>query len=140
MDPVNREDCTDTIERFLDRSWMLDGASMAAIKANRLALQRLDGWLQKHRVVALSEANAPDLRALLRSEHWDAVSRRCESLLGLVTRFFQSLRECKLRADDPVETLIDQELLVSASQRSDARVSRRDGPGHRWAFSGTPAH
>jgi site-specific recombinase XerD len=137
MDMVNREDCSDTIERFLDRSWMLDGISLAAIGANRLALQRLDAWLQRHRVVALTEASAPDLRALLRSGHWDVVSRRCESLLGLLTRFFQSLHECKVRADDPVETLIDQELLASARPRGDTRVARH-GRGHRWAFSGTP--
>jgi site-specific recombinase XerD len=138
MDETARDHCRETIERFLDRSWMLDRVALRTLRGNRFALLRLDDWLQRHRVVTLADVTAQDLRALLRSEHWDAVSRRCESLLGLVTRFFQSLRDHQVRPDDPVETLIDQELLAAANQRATARESRRDGNSHRLVFSRTP--
>lgn len=137
-DESNREICRDAIERFLDRSCILDRVTLQAMHGNRFALNLLDDWLQRHRVVTLTSAGAKDVRALLNSSHWDTVSRRCESLLGLITRFYQSLRECKFRADDPVETLIDQELLAAASQRNVARLKQRDRASHNMLFSRTP--
>ena len=90
------------------------------------------------RAMTLTHASANDVRELFRSPHWDAVSRRCESLLGLITRFYASLRECKFRADDPIERLIEQELAAAASQRTAARLKQRDRQKQSLVFSRTP--
>ncbi len=131
----NKEMCRDAIERFLDRSCILDRVTLQAMYGNRYALNMLDDWLQRHRVVSLTQASAHDVRALFRSTHWDAVSRRCESLLGLITRFYASLRECKFRSDDPIQTLIEQELAAAASQRTAARIKQRDRQNQSLVFS-----
>lgn len=111
----------DAIERFLDRSWMLEQTPVQAVKGHRFALGVLDDWLHSNRVSTLTTASASDLRALLNSRQWDAVSRRCEALLGLITRFYHSLQETHFRGDDPVATLIDQELELAARKREDKR-------------------
>src|SRR4051812_32381558 len=94
-DAPRRAISRDAIERFLDRSWLLERTALPTMQGNRLALCRLDDWLQRHRRATLDSASAADVRALFRSSHWDAVSRRCESLLGLTTRFYESLKDCK---------------------------------------------
>jgi site-specific recombinase XerD len=114
----------DAIERFLDRGWILDHTPVHALKGHRFALGQLDDWLQKNRVATLTTASTSDLRALLDSAYWDRVSRCCESLLGLVTRFYRSLMEWKFRPDDPVERLIEEELAAAARKRSESRPSR----------------
>ena len=128
-DEYSRNLCRDAIERFLDRSWMLERVPLPAIEGNRHALTLLDDWMRRHRVVPLIDAGARDVRALLRSKFWDIVSRRYEALLGLVTRFYQSLRDNRFRADDPVETLIDEELAAAASHRKAARRPSRQSAG-----------
>lgn len=122
----NKEMCRDAIERFLDRSCILDRVTLQALYGNRYALTMLDDWLQRHRAKTLPQASANDVRELFRSSYWDAVSRRCESLLGLITCFYASLRDCKFRSDDPIQTLIEQELAAAASQRAAARLRQRD--------------
>ncbi len=121
-----REICRDEIERFLDRSCILDRVTLQAMYGNRYALNMLDDWLRRHRSMTLTQASANDVRELFRSSHWDRVARCCESLLGLITRFYASLRECKFRSDDPIQTLIEQELAAAASQRTAARIKQRD--------------
>ena len=110
----------DAIERFLDRSWMLERVAAPALNGHRSALDLLDDWMLRQRTATLTTASASDVRALLSSSYWDTVSRQCESPLGLLTRFYQSLQDCKVRVDDPVETLIDRELAAAARKR-DAR-------------------
>lgn len=107
----------DAIERFLDRSWMLGRIPGQAVKGHRTTLEVLDHWLRIHRVSTLTTASTADVRALLRSPQWVALARGCETLLGLVTRFYQSLRECQVRGDDPVERLVEQELAAAALKR-----------------------
>ena len=123
-DEGSREGCRDAIERFLDRNWILEGTQLSSLNGQRFALSVLDDWLQRHREVTLTIATAADVRALLNSKYWDSVSRRCESLLGLITRFYCSLRDCKFRPDDPIETLIDQELAAAAAKRKSVRATR----------------
>lgn len=135
----NREMCRDAIDRFLDRSCILDRVTLQAMYGNRYALTMLDDWLQRHRAMTLPQASANDVRELFRSPYWDAVSRRCESLLGLITCFYASLRDCKFRPDDPIQTLIEQELAAAASQRAAARLKRRDRPKHTLLFSRSSA-
>ncbi len=137
-DEGGRAVCRDAIDRFLDRSWMLDRTPMQAINGHRFALQVLDDWMQRYRVVTLTAASATDIRALLDSRHWDAVSRRCEALLGLVTRFYQSLKDCKFRSDDPVETLIDQELAAAAKKRDAGKPARRGKSSRNLIFRRSP--
>ena len=138
-DEGSRTFCRDAIERFLDRSWMLDRTPVHALYGHRAALGVLDNWMLRHRVVALTEASSADVRALLNSRDWDVVSRQCEALLGLITRFYQSLKDCKFRPDDPVETLIDQELAAEASKRKAARPSPRAKSGRKLLFSRAPS-
>ena len=133
-----REICRDAIERFLDRSCVLDRVTLQAMYGNRYALTMLDDWLQRHRAMTLTQASANDVRELFRSSHWDTVSRCCESLLGLITRFYASLRECKFRSDDPIEKLIEEELAAAASQRTAARLRRRERQNQPLVLSGTP--
>jgi site-specific recombinase XerD len=137
-DEGSPDGCRDAIERFLDRSWIDEGTPLEALNGHRFALSVLDDWLQRHRVVTLTSASAADVRALLDSKYWDSVSRRCESLLGLITRFYYSLRDCKFRPDDPIETLIDQELAAAAAKRKAVRSARSDKPRHKLHFSGSP--
>jgi|SRR5688572_3883780 site-specific recombinase XerD len=111
----------DAIERFLDRSWMLGRIPAQAVKGHRSTLESLDAWLRTHRVSTLCTASTSDVRALLQSRQWNTVSRGCETLLGLVTRFYHSLRECHFRGDDPVQMLIEQELAAAALRRDAAR-------------------
>ena len=132
------DNCRNAIERFLDRSWLLERTPLPALHGHRVALNALDAWLQRHRVVSLSAASAADIHALLDSRHWDAVSRQIESLLGLITRFYQSLRDCKFRHDDPIETMIDQQLKLAASKRMAARSTRSRKQGRKIHFSGSP--
>jgi site-specific recombinase XerD len=135
-DEGSRATCRDAIERYLDRSWLLDHTPVEVMNGHHFALSLLDKWLQRHRVVTLTTASANDVRAMFRSSPWDDVSRHCEALLGLVTGFYQSLRECKFRPDDPVETLINQELLAAACE---SRVSRPFRPEVRAVeFSRSP--
>lgn len=114
----------DAIERFLDRGWILERIPLHVADGHRSALGRLDDWMLKNRVATLTTASSSDIRALLNSSCWDKVSRGCDSLLGLITRFYHSLQECKFRADDPVETLIDQELAMAAHKSAGARTER----------------
>jgi len=137
-DEGSREGCRDAIERFLDRSWLLDGTTVQSLNGHRFALSVLDDWLQRHRIVTLTTASASDVRALLNSKYWDSVSRRCESLLGLITRFYCSLRDCKLRPDDPIETLIDQELAAAAAKRKSVRSVRSEKSSRNLHFSRSP--
>jgi len=132
------ENCRDAIERFLDRSWTLERTPLPALNSHRVALNALDTWLQRHRVVSLSAASPADIHALLDSRHWDAVSRQIESLLGLITRFYQSLRDCKFRPDDPIETMIDQQLRLAASKRNAARPARNHKQVRKIHFSRSP--
>jgi site-specific recombinase XerD len=132
------EYCRDAIDRFLDRSWMLDRTPLPTLTGNRVALHALDTWLQRHRVVTLTDATASDVRALLRSAQWDAISRRFEALLGLVTRFYRSLQDSSFRADDPIETLIDQELAASVSRRKSSRAADSPKPRRKFHFSRSP--
>lgn len=133
-----RETCRDAIERFLDRSWILDRTTPQALTGHRFALTALDDWMQRHRVVPLTAASPSDLRAMLNSRHWDSVSRRCEALLGLITRFYQSLHVCKFRSDDPIETLIDLELAAAARKRAAARPAPSRKPPRKLLFSRSP--
>src|SRR5262245_35350326 len=118
----SRDDSRDAIERFLDRSWLAERTSFAAIESHRIALNNLDFWMQRHRVVPLTAATAKDVRALLDSSHWEAVSYGCESLLSLVASFFQSLQNTRFRSDDPIVTIIDQEMAAAAKRA--ARTAR----------------
>lgn len=138
-DEGSRICCRDAIERFLDRSWLLDRTPLQTIHGHRAALGVLDNWLQRHRVVTLTAASPADVRALLNSRHWDAVSRQCEALLGLITRFYQSLKDCKFRPDDPVEMLIDQELAAEISKRKAARPASRAKSARKLLFSRAPS-
>ena len=138
-DEGSRTFCRDAIERFLDRSWILDRTPLQALHGHRAALNVLDDWLQRNRVVTLTAASSSDVRALLNSRHWDAVSRRCEALLGLITRFYQSLKDCKHRLDDPIEMLIDQELAAQARKRKAARPALRERPGRKYLFTRAPS-
>ena len=126
-DSSSREHCGDAIERFLDRSWMAERTPVAALAKQRFALINLDSWMQRRRRIPLATANAKDMRALLDSSHWDAVSYGCESLLSLVAAFFQSLQETRFRSDDPIVTIIDQEISASAKRAYSrpARVEKR---------------
>lgn len=128
-----REVCRDAIERFLDRSWILERTSVTSLSKNRIVLGKLDFWMQRHREVPLSAATAKDVRALLNSTHWDACSYGCESLLKLVTSFFQSLQETRYRADDPIVTIIDQEM-AAAAKRAFPRPARVESRRPRMSF------
>lgn len=131
------EDRPDAIERFLDRSWLLERTPVANLSRQRIALNNLDFWLQRHRKVSLAAATAKDMRFLLDSSHWDAVSSGCESLLKLVTSFFQSLQETQFRGDDPIVTIIDQEM-AAAAKRAYARPTRSDIRRPRLSFHFSP--
>jgi len=137
-EPGDREFCRDVIERFLDRSWLNDGTPIGALTKHRIALNNLDAWLRKHRVVALTGASAQDVRALLNSPHWDAVALGCECLVSLVATFFQSLQETRFRSDDPIMTLIDQEMAVAA-KRAFGRPAPRESRRARMGFHLSPA-
>lgn len=137
-DAISRANCRDAIERFLDRSWLLERLSLQTTHGHRFALNLLDHWMQQHRAVTLTGATAADLRALFQSPHWDDMSRRCEALLGLITRFYQNLRDSKFRCDDPIETLIEQEISLAASARHGNRKPRMD-QRRPLLFSGSPA-
>src|SRR5262245_43620198 len=102
LDTSSREHCRDVIDRFLDRYWLEDRTPIATISRHRFALNNLDSWMQRHRVVTLTFATARDVRALLNSSHWDAVACGCESLLSLVAAFFKNLQDTKFRNDDPI--------------------------------------
>jgi len=130
--------CRDAIERFLDRSWMIERTPLPSLTSHRVALNALDLWLQRHRVVTLTSASASDIRAMLDSRHWDAVSRQFEALLGLVTRFYRSLQDCKFRLDDPIETLIGQELLLAARKREARRPPQIRKSRRKFHFSHLP--
>jgi len=132
------ETCRDAIERFLDRSWMMERTPLTTLNGHRTALNALDVWLQRHRAVALISASASDVRALFESRHWDALTRQFEALLGLVTRFYESLQECKFRSDDPIETMINQQLSLAASTLNAARPARDAKPRRGFHFSGSP--
>jgi site-specific recombinase XerD len=114
----------DAIERFLDRNWMMEHTSIPTLSRQRFALVNLDFWMQRRRRVSLTTATARDVRALLDSSHWDAVSLGCESLLSLVTALFQNLQETRFRSDDPIITIIDQEIAAAAKHAS-SRPARR---------------
>jgi len=133
----SREDCRDAIERFLDRSWVLERTSVTTLSKHRIALGKLDFWMQRHREVPLAAATAKDMRALLDSSHWDACSYGCESLLKLVTSFFQSLQETRYRADDPIVTIIDQEM-AAAAKRAFSRPARVESRRPRMPFHLSP--
>lgn len=130
------DDCQEAIERFLDRSWVQEPTPVAALSKHRTALNHLDFWMRRHRKASLVAATAKDVRALLNSSHWDAVSIGCESLLKLVASFFQSLQETRFRADDPIVTIIDQEM-AAAAKRAYARPARSETrrPGLSLHFS-----
>ena len=130
--------CSDAIERFLDRSWMLERTPLPALTSHRVALNALNLWMQRHRVVTLTSASASDIRAMLDSRHWDAVSRQFEALLGLVTRFYRNLLDSKFREDDPIETLIGQELVLAARKREAARPVRVRKLRRKFHFSRMP--
>ena len=119
------ENCRDPIERFLDRNWMTEHTSITSLSKHRFALINLDFWMQRRRKVPLAAATAKDVRALLDSDHWDAVSYGCESLLSLVAAFFQSLQETRFRSDDPIVTIIDQEM-SAAAKRAFSRPARTE--------------
>jgi site-specific recombinase XerD len=130
----SREDGRDTIERFLDRSWILERTPVASLSKHRITLGKLDFWMQRHRKIPLTDATARDMRALLDSSHWDAISYGSESLLKLVTSFFQSLQETRYRADDPIVTIIDQEM-AAAAKRAFSRPARVEKRRPRLSFS-----
>jgi len=131
------EDCPDAIERFLDRSWILERTPVANLSRQRIALNNLNFWMQRHRKMSLATATAKDMRLLLDSSQWDAVSSGCESLLQLVASFFQSLQETQFRADDPIVTIIDQEM-AAAAKRAYARPTRSDSRRPRMSFHFSP--
>lgn len=133
----SREDCRDAIERFLDRNWMAEHTSITALAKHRFALLNLDFWMLRRRKVALAAASARDVRALLDSSHWDAVSYGSESLLSLVAAFFQSLQETRFRSDDPIVTIIDQEM-AAAAKRSFSRPARSENRHARFDFHLSP--
>lgn len=137
LDPSSRENCRDAIDRFLDRSWLLEKVPVETLSRHRLALNNLDFWLQRHRAISLSLASAKDVRELLNSDYWDAVSYGCESLVSLVASFFKSLQETRFRFDDPIVTLIDQEM-AAAAKHSPSRPSRSPRRGARVDFSMSP--
>jgi site-specific recombinase XerD len=130
-DESSRINCSDAIERFLDRSWMVDRTPLPVVDGHRLALNELDGWLLHRRRVRLTSASASDVRALLDSTHWDALSRRFEALLGLVTRFYRDLQECKFRPDDPIEMLVRQELAAAATRIAVVQATKGAKPGRK---------
>jgi len=132
------EDCRDAIERFLDRSWLLDRTPAPALTGHRVALNALNIWMQRHREVTLTSASALDIRAMLDSRHWDTVSRQFEALLGLVTRFYRGLLDCKSRPDDPIETLIGLELTAAARKREALRPTPPRKLRRKFHFSGSP--
>ena len=137
LDPSSRENCRDAIDRFLDRSWLLEKIPVATLSRQRLALNNLDFWLQRHRAISLTFASAKDVRALLNSDYWDAVSYGCDSLVSLLASFFKSLQETRFRFDDPIVTLIDQEM-AAAARRSSSRPSRTAKRATRIDFSLSP--
>jgi site-specific recombinase XerD len=137
-DEGSRENCRIAIERFLDRSWVLDGTPLQTLDDHRFALNVLDEWLQFNRAVTLSTASASDVWALLNSTYWEAVARRCEPLMSLVTRFYRSLQDCKVRPDDPIGTVVSQELAAAVIARDAAQPIRRVKPGRMPHFSGWP--
>ena len=137
QDPSSRENCRDAIERFLDRSWLLEKIPAETLSRQRLALNNLDFWLQRHRAISLTFASAKDVRALLNSDYWDAVSYGCESLVSLVASFFKSLQETRFRFDDPIVTLIDQEM-AAAAKHAASRPPRTAKRGPRMEFSLSP--
>jgi site-specific recombinase XerD len=132
------DSCRDAIERFLDRSWMMERTPLPTLTGNRVALNALNIWMQRHREATLSRASALDIRAMLDSRHWDTVSRQFEALLGLVTRFYRDLLDCKSRPDDPIETLIGLELTAAARKREAARPVRPRKVRRKFNFSGSP--
>jgi site-specific recombinase XerD len=132
------DNCRDAIERFLDRSWMMDRTPLPAVAGHRVALNALNVWMQRHRETTLTGATALDIRAMLDSRHWDSVSRQFEALLGLVTRFYRGLLDSKSRADDPIETLIGLELTAAARKREAVRLAPSRKPRRKFHFSGSP--
>jgi site-specific recombinase XerD len=130
-DENSRIDCGEAIERFLDRSWILDRTPLPVLDGHRLALNELDGWLLHRRRVRLTSASASDVRALLNSTHWDALSRRCEALLGLITHFYRDMQHCKFRPDDPVETLIGKKLIAAPTSIEAVRSTSGAKPGRK---------
>jgi site-specific recombinase XerD len=116
----------DVIERYLDRTWVFGHAPVQALAEYRSALNRLDDWMQRHRVATLATASPTDVRALLDSGHWTDVARGCDALPGLVAGFYQTLQDGKFRSDDPIETLIDQELFAAAIKRDAKALLRHD--------------
>jgi site-specific recombinase XerD len=116
----------DVIERYLDRTWVFGRAPVHALTEYRSALNRLDDWMQHHRVATLATASPTDVRALLDSEDWTSVAHDCEALLGLVAGFYQTLQDGKFRSDDPIETLINQELFAAAIKRDATALLRHD--------------
>ena len=133
-DEGNRMLCRNEIERFLDRSWYAERISRPALRDHRFALTLLDTWLQKNRRATLISASAMDLRELLNSRQWQAVSLQCEGLLTLVTRLFQDLRNSKCRPDDPMETLVDQELSATVRRKETVRPARAEPLGRTMAL------
>lgn len=109
-----RRHSREAIERHLDRAWMDGRIPVNVLRDHRAALTRLDEWLQRDAGTTLATASAAAVRMLLDSTKWQDVSRDCESLLGLVAGFYHGLQESKFRPDDPIETLIDQELYAVA--------------------------
>jgi len=137
LDPSSRENCRDAIDRFLDRSWLLEKTPVETLSRQRLALNNLDYWLQRHRAISLTFASSKDVRALLNSDYWDAVSYGCDSLVSLLASFFKSLQETRFRFDDPIVTLIDQEM-AAAAKHSPSRPSRAAKRGPRMDYSLSP--
>jgi site-specific recombinase XerD len=132
----SREECRDAIERFLDRSWVLERTSIAALSRHRVALRNLDSWMQRHCVVSLAAATAKDMRALMNSSRWDAVAQGCECLVSLVASFFRSLQDTRFRSDDPIVTIIDQEM--SAAAKRAVRPERAERRRARMQFRFAP--
>jgi site-specific recombinase XerD len=122
----DRQYSRDVIERYLDRTWVFGRAPLHALAEYRSALNRLDDWMQRHRVTTLATASPTDLRALLDSAQWIEIAHGCETLLGLVAGFYQTLQDCKFRHDDPIETLVNQELFAAAIKRDATALLRHD--------------
>ena len=109
-----RRHSREAIERHLDRTWMDGRIPVNVLRDYRAALTRLDEWMQREAGATLATASAAAVRVLLDSTKWQEVSCDCKSLLGLVAGFYHGLQECKFRPDDPIETLVDQELYAAA--------------------------
>lgn len=139
-DEGSRNYCRDTIERFLDHSWVIDRTPLQTLHGYRTALGILDDWMQRYRVVTLIAASPSDVRALLKSRRWDVVSGHCESLVGLISRFYQSLKDCKCRPDDPIEALINEKHEAPVRKRKAVRPESRGKSGIQLHFNRAPSH